>query len=201
MVFQYPEHQLFEETVYKDIAFGPMNMGITGSDLDNKVRSAAAFTGLKSSLLQKSPFDLSGGEQRRVAIAGVIAMYPDVLILDEPTAGLDPQGRDNLLRQISDYHKYKNNTVILVSHSMEDIAKFTDRILVMNKGKAEMLDTTRNVFAKGSSLEKMGLEVPQITRITERLRERGVPLPKGILTVEEAYCVMAELLKKEGKLK
>ncbi len=201
MVFQYPEHQLFEETVYKDIAFGPMNMGITGSDLDNKVRSAAAFTGLKSSLLQKSPFDLSGGEQRRVAIAGVIAMNPDVLILDEPTAGLDPQGRDNLLRQISDYHKYKNNTVILVSHSMEDIAKFTDRILVMNKGKAEMLDTTRNVFAKGSSLEKMGLEVPQITRITERLRERGVPLPKGILTVEEAYCVMAELLKKEGKLK
>ena len=201
MVFQYPEHQLFEETVYKDIAFGPMNMGITGSDLDNKVRSAAAFTGLKSSLLQKSPFDLSGGEQRRVAIAGVIAMNPDVLILDEPTAGLDPQGRDNLLRQISDYHKYKNNTVILVSHSMEDRAKFTDRILVMNKGKAEMLDTTRNVFAKGSSLEKMGLEVPQITRITERLRERGVPLPKGILTVEEAYCVMAELLKKEGKLK
>ncbi len=200
MVFQYPEYQLFEETVYKDIGFGPGNMGITGDDLDRRIRSAAAFTGLKSKLLQKSPFDLSGGEKRRAAIAGVIAMDPDVLILDEPAAGLDPQGRDNLLSQILEYHKKRKNTIILVSHSMEDIARVADRILVMNRGKAEILDKTRNVFAQGHRLKKMGLEIPQITKVTQKLIENGIPLPQGILTVEEAYVAIAQLLKKEGRL-
>lgn len=200
MVFQYPEYQLFEETVYKDIAFGPQNMGLTGEKLEKSVRDSARFTGLKDELLTKSPFDLSGGEKRRAAIAGVIAMDPEVLILDEPTAGLDPQGRDKLLNQIVEYHKERKNTVILVSHSMEDIARVADRILVMNKGKAEILDTTKNVFAMGDRLEKMGLRVPQITKITQKLIEKGIDLPKGILTVEEAYDSIAELLKKEGKL-
>ena len=143
MVFQYPEYQLFEETVYRDIAFGPTNMGLTGDELDKRVRESARFTGLKDKLLDKSPFDLSGGEKRRAAIAGVIAMDPDVLILDEPTAGLDPQGRDKLLNQILAYHKERKNTVILVSHSMEDIARVADRILVMNKGNAEILAPKR----------------------------------------------------------
>lgn len=200
MVFQYPEYQLFEETVYKDISFGPINMGITGDELHTRVMDAARFTGLKNSLLQKSPFELSGGEKRRAAIAGVIAMDPDVLILDEPTAGLDPQGRDMLLNQISLYHKERKNTVILVSHSMEDIARVADRILVMNKGNAEILDTSKNVFAQGERLEKMGLRVPQITKITQKLKDKGIDLPDGILTVDEAFDSIVSLLKKEGKL-
>ncbi|MGN1126322.1 MAG: energy-coupling factor transporter ATPase [Ruminococcus sp.] len=200
MVFQYPEYQLFEETVYKDISFGPINMGITGEELNKRVKDSARFTGLKKSLLNKSPFDLSGGEKRRAAIAGVIAMDPDVLILDEPTAGLDPQGRDMLLNQISLYHKERKNTVILVSHSMEDIARVADRILVMNKGNAEILDTSKNVFAQGERLEKMGLRVPQITKITQKLKDKGIDLPDGILTVDEAIDSIVSLLKKEGKL-
>ena len=200
MVFQYPEYQLFEETVYKDISFGPINMGITGEELNKRVMDSARFTGLKNSLLQKSPFELSGGEKRRAAIAGVIAMDPDVLILDEPTAGLDPQGRDMLLNQISLYHKERKNTVILVSHSMEDIARVADRILVMNKGNAEILDSAKEVFAQGERLEKMGLRVPQITKITQKLKEKGIALPDGILTVDEAFDSIVSLLKKEGKL-
>lgn len=200
MVFQYPEYQLFEETVYRDIAFGPTNMGLTGDELDKRVRESARFTGLKDKLLNKSPFDLSGGEKRRAAIAGVIAMDPDVLILDEPTAGLDPQGRDKLLNQILSYHKERKNTVILVSHSMEDIARVADRILVMNKGNAEILAPKREVFAQGERLEKMGLRVPQITKITQLLQKKGIDLPDGILTVEEAFDSIMTLLKKEGKV-
>lgn len=200
MVFQYPEYQLFEETVYRDIAFGPTNMGITGDELDKRVRESARFTGLKDKLLDKSPFDLSGGEKRRAAIAGVIAMDPDVLILDEPTAGLDPQGRDKLLNQILSYHRERKNTVILVSHSMEDIARVADRILVMNKGNAEILAPKRKVFAQGERLEKMGLRVPQITKITQLLQKKGIDLPDGILTVEEAFNSIMTLLKKEGKV-
>lgn len=200
MVFQYPEYQLFEETAYRDIAFGPTNMGLTGDELDKRVRESARFTGLKDKLLDKSPFDLSGGEKRRAAIAGVIAMDPDVLILDEPTAGLDPQGRDKLLNQILAYHKERKNTVILVSHSMEDIARVADRILVMNKGNAEILAPKREVFAQGERLEKMGLRVPQITKITQLLQKKGIDLPDGILTVEEAFDSIMTLLKKEGKV-
>ena len=200
MVFQYPEYQLFEETVYRDIAFGPTNMGLTGDELDKRVRESARFTGLKDKLLDKSPFDLSGGEKRRAAIAGVIAMDPDVLILDEPTAGLDPQGRDKLLNQILSYHKERKNTVILVSHSMEDIARVADRILVMNKGNAEILAPKREVFAQGERLEKMGLRVPQLTKITQLLQKKGIDLPDGILTVEEAFDSIMTLLKKEGKV-
>ena len=200
MVFQYPEYQLFEETVYRDIAFGPTNMGLTGDELDKRVRESARFTGLKDKLLDKSPFDLSGGEKRRAAIAGVIAMDPDVLILDEPTAGLDPQGRDKLLNQILAYHKERKNTVILVSHSMEDIARVADRILVMNKGNDEILAPKREVFAQGERLEKMGLRVPQITKITQLLQKKGIDLPDGILTVEEAFDSIMTLLKKEGKV-
>ena len=200
MVFQYPEYQLFEETVYRDIAFGPTNMGLTGDELDKRVRESARFTGLKDKLLDKSAFDLSGGEKRRAAIAGVIAMDPDVLILDEPTAGLDPQGRDKLLNQILSYHKERKNTVILVSHSMEDIARVADRILVMNKGNAEILAPKREVFAQGERLEKMGLRVPQITKITQLLQKKGIDLPDGILTVEEAFDSIMTLLKKEGKV-
>ncbi len=174
MVFQYPEYQLFEETVYKDIAFGPSNMGITGKELEKRVMDSAGFTGLKKELLFKSPFDLSGGEKRRAAIAGVVAMDPDVLILDEPAAGLDPQGRDSLLNQILNYHRARKNTVILVSHSMEDIARIADRVLVMNKGRAEIFDSTRKVFAMGDRLEKMGLRVPQITNITQTLIDKGI---------------------------
>ncbi len=200
MVFQYPEYQLFEETVYKDIAFGPSNMGIIGKELEKRVMDSAGFTGLKKELLFKSPFDLSGGEKRRAAIAGVVAMDPDVLILDEPAAGLDPQGRDSLLKQILNYHRARKNTVILVSHSMEDIARIADRVLVMNKGRAEILDSTRKVFAMGDRLEKMGLRVPQITKITQTLIDKGIDLPKGILTVDEAYNSIIALLKKEGKI-
>lgn len=187
MVFQYPEYQLFEETVYKDISYGPKNMGLTAEDIDKKVRAAAEFVGLKKELLEKSPFDLSGGEKRRAAIAGVIAMDPDVLILDEPTAGLDPLGRDALLSQIKSYHEVRKNTVLLVSHSMEDIARISDRILVMDHGRKMMLDSAENVFARGRELEKMGLRVPQVTKIMMMLREKGIPVNTNILTVEQAF--------------
>ena len=187
MVFQYPEYQLFDETVYKDISYGPKNMGLTEDEIDKKVRSAAEFVGLKKELLDKSPFDLSGGEKRRAAIAGVIAMDPEVLILDEPTAGLDPLGRDALLSQIQDYHDVRKNTVILVSHSMEDIARVADRILVMSHGEKYMLDTPENVFSKGRELEKLGLQVPQVTKIMLLLKESGIDVDQNILTVEQAF--------------
>lgn len=199
MVFQYPEYQLFEETVYKDIAFGPTNKGLPAEEIDKEVRRAARFTGLKDELLDKSPFDLSGGEKRRAAIAGVIAMDPDVLVLDEPTAGLDPMGRDVLLSQIIRYHKERQNTVLLVSHSMEDIARVADRIVVMNKSQLVMFDETQKIFARGDELEKIGLRIPQITKIMSQLRKRGVDVPEGILTVDAAVNYLLPLIKKEEK--
>ncbi len=199
MVFQYPEYQLFEETVYKDIAFGPTNKGLSEEEIDKEVRRAARFTGIKDELLDKSPFDLSGGEKRRAAIAGVIAMDPDVLVLDEPTAGLDPMGRDVLLSQIVRYHKERQNTVLLVSHSMEDIARVADRIVVMNKSELVMFDETQKVFARGDELEQIGLRIPQITKIMSLLRKRGVDVPQGILTVDAAVDYLLPLIKKEEK--
>ncbi|MBQ8001362.1 MAG: energy-coupling factor transporter ATPase [Ruminococcus sp.] len=200
LVFQYPENQLFEETVRQDISFGPRNMGLPDESIEKRVKRAAVFAGLKDELLDRSPFDLSGGEKRRAAIAGVIAMDPEILILDEPTAGLDPMGRDVLLSQIDAYHKSRNNTVLLVSHSMEDIAGIADRVLVMNHGDCVMLDTTQNVFSRSEELESIGLRVPQITKITTELRRRGVPLSEGILTVDKAFEEICAILKKEGRL-
>ena len=199
MVFQYPEYQLFDETVYKDISYGPKNMGLSEDEIDEKVRSAAEFVGLKKELLDKSPFELSGGEKRRAAIAGVIAMDPEVLILDEPTAGLDPLGRDALLSQIQDYHDVRKNTVILVSHSMEDIARVADRILVMSHGEKYMFDTPENVFSKGRELEKLGLQVPQVTKIMLLLKESGIKVNQNILTVEQAFTeIVNHLGNREG---
>lgn len=197
MVFQYPEYQLFEETVLKDIAFGPGNMGLTPEEAIERAKKAAAFVGLSEDFYEKSPFELSGGEKRRVAIAGVIAMDPDVLVLDEPTAGLDPRGRDVLLSQIISYHKVRGNTVLLVSHSMEDVARIADRILVMNSSHAAMFGPTREVFARGEELERMGLRVPQITKILASLRERGWPVGTA-LTMEEAVRELLPLLEKGG---
>lgn len=194
MVFQYPEHQLFEETVLKDIAFGPGNMGLSAAEVEKRSREAAAMVGLSEELLGRSPFELSGGEKRRAAIAGVIAMDPDVLILDEPTAGLDPRGRDVLLSQIMSYHKVRGNTVILVSHSMEDIARIADRVLVMNSGRVELFDTTEAVFSRGDELEKIGLRVPEITRIMAMLRAKGYPVSTA-LTLEQAMRQLMPLLK------
>ncbi|WP_411676346.1 energy-coupling factor transporter ATPase [Caproicibacter sp.] len=197
MVFQYPEHQLFEETVLKDICFGPQNMGLPPAEAAERAREAARFVGLSDELLEKSPFELSGGEKRRAAIAGVIAMDPDVLILDEPTAGLDPRGRDMLLTQISAYHRERNNTVILVSHSMEDIARVADRVLVMSGGKAVMLDRTEKIFARGRELESLGLRVPEVTKILLTLQEHGYPV-EASLTVDQAVEQLLPLLKKGG---
>lgn len=187
MVFQYPEYQLFEETVYKDIAFGPKNMGLSEDEISLRVKEAAEFVGLKKELLSKSPFELSGGEKRRAAIAGVIAMDPEVLILDEPTAGLDPLGRDTLLSQIQDYHNIRKNTIILVSHSMEDIARIADRILVMSHGHKFMFDNTKEVFSNGSKLEAIGLRVPQITKIMMLLRKNEINVNSTVLTVEQGF--------------
>lgn len=200
MVFQYPEYQLFDETVYKDISFGPKNMGLSDKELDDAVRKAAKFVGLKDSLLNCSPFDLSGGEKRRAAIAGVIAMNPEVIIFDEPTAGLDPMGKETLLSQIVQYHKKQNNTILFVSHSMEDVAKIADRIIVMNNSEVVMFEKTKDIFKNSSELEKIGLTVPQITKIMILLKDKGYDIPDGILTVEDAFRVITSLLKKEGKI-
>ena len=200
MVFQYPEDQLFEETVSKDIAFGAKNRGLEGAELEKAIRDAADFTGLKPELLDKSPFELSGGEKRRAAIAGVIAMNPEVLVLDEPTAGLDPMGREVLLSQIMRYHRERQNTVLLVTHSMEDIARVADRSVVMHKGDLVMFEPTRRVFSQGERLTQWGLSVPQITAIMQELRRRGLDVPEGVLTVDEAFRALLPLLKKEGKL-
>ena len=201
MVFQYPEYQLFEETVLKDIMFGPKNMGLNDQEAEERAREAAHFTGLKEELLEKSPFELSGGEKRRAAIAGVIAMDPDVLILDEPTAGLDPRGRDVLLAQITQYHKTRGNTVLLVSHSMEDIGRTADRSLVMNGGHAAILDATKAVFARGPELEAMGLRVPQITKIVQELGKMGLPVDPSTLTVDDALHQLIPLLKRKEELR
>ena len=184
LVFQYPEYQLFEETVYKDIAFGPRNMGLDEADIDRRVRSAAAFVGLTEAMLDKSPFELSGGQKRRVAIAGVIAMEPRVLVLDEPTAGLDPRGRDDILARIQDYHRAKHASVVLVSHSREEIARNVDRIAVLSDGHVFMEGTPRQVFTRADELERVGLDIPQVTKVALILRQRGLPVDTAVYTVE-----------------
>lgn len=199
LVFQYPEYQLFEETVLKDIMFGPKNMGLTDEQAKERALEAARFTGLREELLEKSPFELSGGEKRRAAIAGVIAMDPEVLILDEPTAGLDPMGRDVLLAQIGQYHRERGNTVLLVSHSMEDIGRAADRLLVMNAGRKAYFAPTREVFSQGEELEKIGLRVPQITKIMRELKKLGWPVEPATLTVDDALKQLIPFLRrKEG---
>ena len=185
LVFQYPEYQLFEETVYKDIAFGPKNMGLKPEEIDRRVREAAGFVGITEEQLNVSPFDLSGGQKRRVAIAGVIAMEPEVLILDEPTAGLDPVGRDGILKNIEAYRKAKNATIMMVSHSMEDVARLTDRIFVMNGSKLAMEGTPAEVFTHAQRLVEMGLSIPQVTEIFLQLRKMGVDV-KNVYTIAQA---------------
>ena len=190
LVFQYPEYQLFEETVYKDIAFGPGNMGLDSDEIDRRVRRAASFVGLKEDLLDKSPFELSGGQKRRVAIAGVIAMEPKVLILDEPTAGLDPVGVESVLSNIRDYHLAHNATIILVSHSMEEVARSVDRLVVVNDGSIPFHGTPAEVFRHGQELEDMGLGVPQMTRVFNRLRAMGTNIDGSVYTVEQARAAI-----------
>ena len=192
LVFQYPEYQLFEETVYKDIAFGPKNMGLKEEEIDRRVREAAGFVGLTEQQLQVSPFDLSGGQKRRVAIAGVIAMEPEVLILDEPTAGLDPEGREEILSNIQAYRKAKNATIMMVSHSMNDVARLSDRLLVMNDAGLAMEGTPAEVFTHAQELVDMGLDIPEITRIFLKLQQKGLPV-EPVYTLEQAKQVLCRL--------
>ena len=199
LVFQDPEYQLFEETVYKDISFGPKNMGLDEKEVDRRVREAAAFVGLQDDQLEKSPFELSGGQKRRVAIAGVIAMEPKVLILDEPTAGLDPVGVESILGNIRDYHQAHNATVILVSHSMEEVARTVDRLVVVNDGKIPFQGTPRQVFQHGDELEAMGLGVPQLTRVFHRLRAMGADVDPSVYTLEQAKAALLDRLGRAGK--
>lgn len=198
MVFQYPEHQLFEDTVEKDIAFGPRNMGLSEEEIDQRVKETAEFVGLSASLLKKSPFDLSGGEKRRTAIAGVMAMRPEVLILDEPTAGLDPHGRDLILEQIDRYRRENGTTVLLVSHSMEDVARIADKVLVMQHSRVAMYDTAPRVFDRAAELEEMGLSVPAVTRIFSQLADKGIADHDAVYTLEQAEQAAVALLKEKG---
>jgi energy-coupling factor transport system ATP-binding protein len=192
LVFQYPEYQLFEETVYKDIAFGPKNMGLDEKEIDRRVREAAAVVGLTDEQLQVSPFDLSGGQKRRVAIAGVIAMEPEVLILDEPTAGLDPKGREEILQNIEDYRRSHNATIMMVSHSMDDVARLTDRLLVLNGSHLAMDGTPAEVFARAEELVEMGLNIPQVTRVFLELKKMGLNVD-SVYTVDQAIEAMKKL--------
>ena len=192
LVFQYPEYQLFEETCYKDIAFGPKNMGLDEAEVDRRVREAARFVGLDDTLLARSPFELSGGQKRRVAVAGVLAMRPRILVLDAPATGLDPEGRDEILGEIKQYHKQTGTTVLLVSHSMEDIAKYANRVLVMADKKVAMYDTVERVFARAEELLALGLSVPQVTKIFLKLREMGLDLPTDVYTVPYAVKTLLE---------
>jgi len=192
LVFQYPEYQLFEETVYKDIAFGPKNMGLSYEEIDRRVRDAAATVGLTEQQLQVSPFDLSGGQKRRVAIAGVIAMEPEVLILDEPTAGLDPRGREEILKNIEDYRRTHNATVMMVSHSMDDVARLTDRLLVLNGSRLVMDGSPAEVFARSEELIEMGLNIPQVTRVFLELKAMGLDV-EPVYTIDQAVAVLKTL--------
>lgn len=194
LVMQYPEYQLFEETCAKDIAYGPRNMGLNEAEIDRRVKEAAAFVGLSDELLQKSPFELSGGQKRRVAIAGVMAMHPRVLVLDEPAAGLDPEGRDTILSQIRDYHEKTGITVLLVSHSMEDIAKYANRVLVMSHAKLAMYDTVEKVFGHAQELLELGLSVPQVTQIFLKLRQMGLDIPTDVYTMPYAVKTIQKAL-------
>ena len=194
LVMQYPEYQLFEETCAKDIAYGPRNMGLDEAEIDRRVKEAAAFVGLSDELLQKSPFELSGGQKRRVAIAGVMAMEPKILVLDEPAAGLDPEGRDTILSQIRDYHEKTGITVLLVSHSMEDIAKYANRVLVMSHAKLAMYDTVEKVFGHAQELLELGLSVPQVTQIFLKLRQMGLDIPTDVYTMPYAVKTIQKAL-------
>lgn len=198
LCFQYPEYQLFEETVYKDIAFGPTNMGLSKAEIDERVRNAAKYVGIPDEMLSKSPFDLSGGEKRRVAIAGVISMEPEILILDEPTSGLDPMGREQILALIKNYREQTGKTVIIVSHSMDDVARFATKVIVMNSSKVEMSGTVDEVFEKAYRLREIGLSVPQITEIFIKLREKGYPVSEKIYTVEQGYLELKRLFEGRG---
>lgn len=199
LVFQYPEYQLFEETVYKDIAFGPKNMGLQGEEIDRRVRQAAVFAGLDEDMLERSPFELSGGQKRRVAIAGVIAMEPKVLILDEPTAGLDPRGREAILAQLRAYHEQKGSTIILVSHSMEEIARNVDRIVVMSHAHKLMDGTPEEVFSRAEELLQVGLDVPQVTKVAMELQKRGLLQESSVYTIEELARRLLTLKGGEGQ--
>ena len=198
LVFQYPEYQLFEESVYKDIAFGPKNIGMSDEQIQNAVLNSARLMKIKDEHLEKSPFDLSGGQKRRVAIAGVMAMEPEIIVFDEPTAGLDPKGRETIFKAIYNYRKEHNATVIIVSHSMEDIAAVCDKVLVMNKGEVAHFGTTREVFANLDDLKKMGLNVPLITNVMLELKSKYKNLDANVLTVDEAVNSLLKLLNKEG---
>lgn len=198
LVFQYPEYQLFEETVAKDIAYGPKNMGLAKEEIDRRVIDSARLVGLTKEQLDSSPFDLSGGQKRRAAIAGVMAMEPRVLILDEPASGLDPRGREQIFGMIKQYHEERGGTVLIVSHSMEDIARYADRILVMNEGRVFCFDKTSEVFRRSTELEQIGLAVPQITRIIGRLNAMGCGLPEDVYTVKYAEGLIAEKLGQTG---
>ena len=197
LVFQYPEYQLFEETVYKDIAFGPKNMGLDPKEIDRRVREAAGFVGITEAQLEVSPFDLSGGQKRRVAIAGVIAMEPEVLILDEPTAGLDPVGREGILSNIESYRKAKNATIMMVSHSMNDVARLTDRLIVMNKAHLAMDGTPEQVFTRAEELLEMGLDIPELTQVFLQLRQLGLDVA-AVYTMEQAVDALVKLRKEAG---
>ena len=198
LVMQYPEYQLFEETCARDIAYGPKNMGLDDEEVARRVKEAAQFVGLSDELLGKSPFELSGGQKRRVAIAGVMAMHPRVLVLDEPAAGLDPEGRDTILSQIQEYHKATGITVVLVSHSMEDIARYANRVLVLSKAKIAMYDTVEKVFARAPELLELGLSVPQVTQIFLRLKEMGLDIATDVYTIPYAVKTIQKALQGKG---
>ena len=198
LVMQYPEYQLFEETCARDIAYGPKNMGLDDEEIARRVKEAAQFVGLSDELLEKSPFELSGGQKRRVAIAGVMAMHPRVLVLDEPAAGLDPEGRDTILSQIQEYHKATGITVVLVSHSMEDIARYANRVLVLSRAKIAMYDTVEKVFARAPELLELGLSVPQVTQIFLRLKEMGLDIATDVYTIPYAVKTIQKALQGKG---
>lgn len=195
LVFQYPEYQLFEETVFEDIAYGPKNMGLIGDELNSRVYDAAKTVGISEDLLQKSPFDLSGGEKRKAAIAGIMAMRPKIIVFDEPTAGLDPKGRETVYKAILDYRDNFDATIVVVSHSMEDVAEFTDRIVVLNDGTKVAEGSVKEVFANAEMLKSIGLNVPSVTNVMIKLKEKGIDIPTDIYTVDEAAKCILRLLK------
>ena len=197
LVFQYPEYQLFEETVYEDIAFGPKNMGLKGDELDTRIREICKIIGIKEEYFEKSPFDLSGGEKRRVAIAGVMAMRPEVIIFDEPTAGLDPKARQDVMEIIKQYRLATGATVIIISHSMEDMAYLTEKLLVLSNGRLVMFDKTENIFKQGDALREIGLNVPIVTRVFDEIKNMGIDVPTDIFTVEQAVDALKKI--KAGK--
>lgn len=198
LCFQYPEYQLFESTVYKDIAFGPTNMGLSKDKIDERVKTAAKYVGISKEMLRKSPFDLSGGEKRRVAIAGVISMEPEILILDEPTSGLDPRGREQILELIKNYREKTGKTVIIVSHSMDDVARYATKVIVMNKSKVDNCGTVDEIYENSSHLKEIGLSVPQITEIFIKLKEKGFNVSEKIYTVEQGYLELKKLFEGRG---